>query len=143
MPEGASHSRKRPVWVWVISIFFFIFAGGTLLSFLLIGTGALHLASLQQAYFDSLSKLDYSLSIAIGLADLIGAITLLLLRKIAFYLFLGALTVNLFMSVWHALTKGWIGAIGGGDFLAAIMSLAISIAVCAYTWKLVKRGVLF
>ncbi|MCW9059954.1 MAG: hypothetical protein OQL11_13890 [Gammaproteobacteria bacterium] len=132
----------RPGWVWAISIFFGVSAGWTLLSFALIRSGAVTLNAAQIAYFDSLSPLDYIFSIGIGLANLLGAISLLLLRKIAFYLFASALVANLLMTLWHIAAKGWVAAIGDTGLVGAIIGLGLLVIVCVYSRRLLKRGVL-
>ena len=52
-------ARKRPAWVWIISIFYIISAVWTLFSFFLIFSGALPLPPQQAAYFRSLTSIDY------------------------------------------------------------------------------------
>ena len=134
--------KKRPKWVWAIAIAFFISAGWTLLSFYLIGSGLIPMGPAARAYFDSLSTFDYILTVLLGLAGFFGAITLFLLRKIAFYLFTGALIANSFLTIWHALSKGWIAAVGGTGLLAAMLGWSLLLAICIYSWKLTKKGVL-
>ena len=134
--------KKRPKWVWAITIFYFFSAGWTLLSFYLIGSGLIPMGPAAKAYFDSLSTFDYILTVLLGLAGFFGAITLFLLRKIAFYLFAGALIANPVLTIWHALSKGWIAAVGYAGLVGAVLGWALLIAVCVYSWKLTKKGVL-
>lgn len=135
-------AAKRPRWVWVISIFFFLSAGWTLLSFLLIHAGAVALNAAQVAYFDSLTAWDYASSLGIGLANLTGAITLFLLRKAAFYLFAFAFSANLLLTSWHVATKGWFAAMSGAGLVGAVIGLGLLFAVCAYSRRLLQQGVL-
>jgi hypothetical protein len=104
--------------------------------------GFIRLNPAQQAYFNSLTTLDYNVTLLAGLANFFGAINLFFLRKIAFYLFAGGLTVNSLMFVWHALSKGWVAAMGGSGLLGATIGWGLLIAVCVYTWKLTRSGVL-
>jgi hypothetical protein len=140
--DGAIQNKKRPRWVWAISIFFFLSAGWTLLSFYLISTGAIPLNAVQKEYYDRLAGVDYAVSIIMGLANLVGAVALLLLRKIAFYLFAVALGANLILAAWHTATKGWMAAVGGAGFVGVVIGWVLLIAVCIYSWRLVQRGVL-
>lgn len=141
--EGAEViATRRPWWVWVISIFFFFSAGWTLFSFYLISSGAVPLNAAQVAYFDSLTTLDYISSVGIGLINISAAIALFFLRKASFYLFASALAVNLLLTVWHVATKGWIAAMSGSGPLVVIIGLGILLAVCAYSWRLIQRGIL-
>lgn len=137
-----TQKKKRPKWVWAIAIFFFISAGWTLLSFYLVGSGFIALKAEQQAYFDSLSTFDYAITILAGLANFLGAISMFLLRKIAFYLFTGALIANSMLLVWHVLSKGWVAAIGGAGLIGATIGWGLLVAVCVYSWNLTKKGVL-
>ncbi len=133
--------KKRPKWVWVIAIFYFISAGLTLLSFYLIGSDSVSITPEKKAYFDSFSTFDCTTSILIDLANFSGAITLFLLRKIAFYLFAGALIVNFLSTIWYTLSKGWVDATGVGLF-GAMIGLGLLVVVCIYTWKLKNKGIL-
>ena len=142
MGDSNLQKKKRPGWVWAISIFFFLAAGWTLLSFYLINLGAVPLNAAQKAYFSSLTGVDYGLTILMGLANLIGAVALFFLRKVAFYLFVTAFGVNLLLAAWHAVTKGWVAAIGGSGFVGTVIGWALLIAVCIYSWRLIQRGVL-
>ncbi len=113
MDEAEVVPTQRPGWVWVISIFFFLSAGWTLLSFYLMHSGAIPLNAAQVAYFDRLTALDYISSVGIGLVHMSAAITLFFLWKVPFYLFATALTVNLLLAMWHVATKGWVAALSG------------------------------
>ena len=134
--------RKRPIWVWIISIFYLISAGWTLFSFFLIFSGAIVISPAQEAYFNSLTTTDFTLTIAVGGANLVGAVTLFLLRKVAFYFFLAALGTTLMLTAWHWTTKGWAEALGGAGLTGALIGYGLSFAVCVYAWRLTKKGTL-
>jgi len=134
--------KNRPIWVWVISIFYFLSAGYTLLSFFLIYAEVIHLEPAMKTYFDNLSIFDHALAIILGAANLIGAITLLLLRKQAFYIFSGIFCVNILVSIWHSISKGWIALLGGSGFVGAIIGWGLILAVIAYSRRLINRGIL-
>ena len=134
--------RKRPIWIWLISLFFFVSAIWTLLSFYLIWSGAIPLEPAQRAYFDRLTLIDHALTIVVGLLNLSGAIALFLLRRIARNLFLSSLGMSLILAAWQAATKGWVEAIGGAGFVGVLIGYALLIVVCIYAWHLSKEGVL-
>ena len=140
MADDSPPTKKRPRWVWVISIYFFLSASFVLFSFYLIGTGAITLDA--AIYFSSLTGLDWGLTILIGSANLLAAIALFLLRKVAFYLFAAAFGTGLLLGVWHAATKGWVAAIGGPGLIGTLIGYALGLAVCVYSWRLIQRGVL-
>ena len=57
MNNSDSGKAKRPVWVWLISAFFILSAGWTLLSSYLLFSGSIPITDEQRAYFDSLSSI--------------------------------------------------------------------------------------
>ena len=134
--------RKRPKWVWVISVFFFLSASWTLYSIYLVETGAVQLQPDQVAYFDNLTGIDYTVSIIIGLANLLGAVALFMLRAVSFYFFMAALLLNVILHIWHILNKGWADAVGGPGMIGALIGLIILVAVCSYTYSLKKHRIL-
>jgi hypothetical protein len=134
--------RKRPIWVWLLSLFFLLSAIWTLLSFFMIWSGAIPLEPAQKAYFDRLTPIDYALTIVVGLLNLSAAIALFLLRKIARDLFLASLALSLILAAWQAATKGWVDALGGPGFVGVLIGYILLIAVCIYAWHLRRKGVL-
>jgi len=134
--------KNRPKWVWAITIIFFFAPGWTLLSFYLVSVGSIPIAGPVKVYFESLTTFDHILTVAIVLANFLGAIALFLLKKIAFYLFTGALIGNFLVTIWYALSKGWLVAFGGRVVFATLIGWALLVAVCIYLWNLKKKGVL-
>jgi hypothetical protein len=137
-----SIKRKRPKLVWVITIFYVISAGWTLLSFALIYSGGIPLNEAQASYFKSQTILDILFTIAIGSLNFIGVIYLFLLRRTAFYLFLSAFVFGMLMTVYHIFFKNGLGAIGSPGLIGAIIGWAISIAIIIYVRKLINRDIL-
>ena len=134
--------NKRPFFVWLIAIFYLLSTPFTLLSLSLVLSGTLPLTPEQEAYFSSLSTLDYLFSFAIGLTGFTGAVALFFLRRVALYLFCGSFALNVLMSIWHLMTRDFLSALPGGGLLGFILGLGILAAVCLYTWKLTRAGVL-
>jgi len=140
--EDNQSIRKRPKKVWLISVFYLFSAGFILLSFYLINSGKVPLSEAQQTYFASLNPLDYFFSITLGVINMSGAISLFLLRKVAYPLFVCALALRFVLSGWFALNKGWLAVLGGTGGVSPLIGWGISIAVCIYTKRLINRGVL-
>ena len=140
--ESTQDAKKRPVWVWIISIFFFLSSVWTLFAFYLVYSGTIPLQPAQLTYFKSLTLVDHSLTVLLLLSNLGGAVALLLLRSPALYFFVGAFILNVVMTIWHILTKGWIAAVGGAGFLGMLIAYGLIVAVCIYTWNLKKSGLL-
>jgi hypothetical protein len=135
-------AAQRPGLVLGFSIFFTLWPGWTLLSLLLVSTGVVPLTPAQVAYFDSLSPLDYVLSVSIGLTSIGGAITLFLLRRVAFHLFAAALGAKLLLTCWRVAADGFVGALGNAALFGAVIGLGLLFAVVAYSRRLLQHGVL-
>lgn len=108
----------------------------------MIHAGSVQLDAAQVAYFDSLTALDYVITVGIGVANFLAAIALFLLRRIAFYLFASALVGNILLTFWHVATKGWVAALGGVGLVGAVTGLGLLVVVCIYSRRLLERGVL-
>lgn len=134
--------RKRPIWVWVISIFYFVSALWTLFSFYMIYSGALPLPPEQARYFASLTALDYFFTVATACLSIAAVIALFLLRKAAFYLFLAGLGLDIVLSVEQLIANDLPAALGLAGLVGAAFGWVILGAICYYTWRLKKRGVL-
>lgn len=137
-----SIQRKRPKLVWVITIFYVISAGWTLLSLALIYSRVIPLNEAQAAYFKSQTFLDILFAIATGLLNFLGAIYLFLLRRAAFYLFLLAFVLGMVMTVYHIFFKNWLAAIGGPGLIGVIIGWGTSVAIIIYARKLIKKDIL-
>ena len=134
---------KRPKLVWAITIFYVISVPFTLLSVLSVSTGQVPLSPAMQAYFDSLSAFDYSLTTLTGVLNVAGTISLFRLRKSAVWLFTINVGLGTSYSLWHTLTTNWMevmaepGALGG-----AFVGWAIGLGIVFYAWRLKLKGVL-
>jgi hypothetical protein len=82
--------------------------------------------------------------IILALVSLSGALSLFLLRKEAYYIFCASLVINVTMTLWHCLTKGWLAAIGSirGGIPGLVIGWGIVVAVCIYSGKLKNRRIL-
>ncbi len=134
--------NKRPFFVWLIAIFYLLSTLFTVLSLSLVLSGSLPLTPEQEAYFSSLSSLDYLFSFVIDLTVFAGAVALFFLRRVALYLFCGSFDLIVLMSIWHLMTRDFLSALPSGGLLGFILGLGILAAVCLYTWKLTRAGVL-
>ncbi len=133
--------KKRNGWIWLIAIWFFVCAAFSLASFIAVKTGAIPMTESQRLSFDNLGVFDHVASVLIAVANLLGAIFLLMLRKEAMFLFWGALSINVLLVVWHVETRGLAAVLGGG-LVGIAYGLGLLGVVCFYTWKLTQRKVL-
>ncbi len=139
---GASAATKRPAWVWVITIFYVFSVGFTLLSFMLILSGALPLTPAQQAYFARLGPFDYMMSVGLGLLTLTATVLLFFLRTAAVPLFAASFVLNLGFTLVHAVATDWAQALGGSGLVGAFIGWGILGAVALYSRHLRQAGVL-
>ena len=142
-PQAAARAAtKRPPWVWVITIFYVFSVGFTLLSFVLVLSGALPLTPAQEAYFASLGPFDYITSLGLGLVTLTATVLLFLLRRAAVPLFAASFLLNLGFTVVHAVTTNWAQALGGSGLVGTLIGWGILGAVALYSRHLRQIGVL-
>lgn len=142
MDPNCNEKRKRPGWVWVISILFFLSAISTLFSYYLIASGKIALSPTEKLYFESITSVDLILSILIGLTNLIGAVSLFLLRKQAYYFFLSAFILNIVVTIGQILNKGFVAAVSSSGVIGMLVGWGLLVVVCMYTKKLEKSGIL-
>lgn len=140
--RGSGTTRGRPAWVWVIFIFYLLSAVGTSFSFYFVYSGAISLPEQQRQYLESLTVFDRAItSIMMGI-NVVAAIQLFRLRRISVYLFPSALVLGVLLTAWHAATKGWLAASGGSGVTSMVFGWAIAVAICLYTWRLARKGIL-
>jgi len=142
MTNAAQQSSRRPVWVWVISAFYLLSAGWTLLSFALIFSGTIKINAAKDVYFASLTSVDWFFSLSIGVIGFAGAISLFLLRRLAAVLFSVAFVLNLTLTAFQTMRTNWAEALGGSGLFAVLFGWVILVAVILYAHRLTKRGVL-
>lgn len=142
MTNEAKSAKRRPFGVWVVSAFYVLSTGWTLLSFALIFDGTIKISPAQEAYFASLTGLDWFFSLAIGAIGFSAAVCLFLLRRVAVALFSAALVLNLAFTALHVMRTSWSEAIGGAGLVGALIGWLILVAVILYARRLAKQGVL-
>lgn len=142
MINEVHQSRRRPIWVWVITVFYLLSAGFTLLSFVWINIGAAKLDAAQEAYFASLTSVDWFFTLSIGVVTIAGAISLFQLRRLAVTLFSISLALNLAFTAFHIMRTNWIEVLGGPGLFGMLIAWLILISVILYARRLTKRGVL-
>ena len=140
----APAAKKRPVWVWVISIYYALSSVSTVVSGYLIFSGLIPITPEVKGYIGRLSAFDYGLAIVQILISLSAIVALFLLRRPATYLFWSYLAVEVGWHVWHIAPRGWITAIRSmtGASAEDIIGIGILLAVCVYSEKLKRQGTL-
>lgn len=137
----AIQTANRPIWVWLISLFILGSSSISLFSIYVLYFGDQALPPATEAYFESLSGLEVSLSLCVGALNIAAAVSLLLLRKTAVTLFAAALALNAALTAWNLLFREFLPAIGG-NLLGVLLGLAIAAGITAYAWTLRAKAVL-
>jgi hypothetical protein len=133
---------KRPKLVWVVFLFYLLSVGYTALSFFLIFSGYVSVSAEQAAYFRNLSVFDWAITCLTATLNLAAAISIFLLRKVAFFFFVISLGLSVLQTLVQVFTTNFVAALGGPGALGVVIGFAISIAVCTYAWRLKARGTL-
>jgi hypothetical protein len=131
---------ERPVWVWVIFIFYLLSALSLMLSFAIIFSGRLPMSETTRQYFANINALEYLLTFVITVTNVVAAVQLFRLRRVSQYLFpaalfLGVLSWGLRLVLGH-------GFPAGAGLGQVVFGWVIALLVCLYTWRLARLGVL-
>jgi hypothetical protein len=133
---------KRPLGVWIASVYFALSIGGTMISLIDLVAGDMSLTAAQQAYFDSLGPTDYAGAATTLLLSSWGAIELFRLRARAVTIFLVVLALNAGASLYHLLATNWSDALGTTGLSGVAAGLSLLAIILVYAWTLQRRGVL-
>ena len=136
------NTKKRPIWAWIISIFYLLSAGYTLLSFFLIFSGIISVNEAQQVYFASLGIIDWLSTLLIAVFGLAAAISLFLMRRVSVILFSIALGLNIVFTIIQALRTNWAEALGGPGLIGTLIGWVIIVVIILYARNLAKKGIL-
>jgi hypothetical protein len=139
----------RPMWVWIISLYYFVFtpigaigvaAMPYLRSFIL--SSSTHMSEGQRAYFESLNNSDYALMGIALVLNLAAAILLFMLRRAALYFFAASFAASILMTIYNITCKHWLAGAGASGLIGAVFGWGVNIAIIGYAWHLSRKGVL-
>lgn len=134
--------RKRPKFVWIISIFCLFSTGWTILSFFLIYSGLIPPDEVQKSHFNSQDILVITVTLIMGLLNILGAILLFLLRRHAFHCFVTAFACGILLTVYNMTLRNWTGTIDGPEVLRPLSGWFIYIIGILYSNKLMNDKIL-
>jgi len=133
---------RRPALVWVIGLYYIIASVFGAISMYLLWSGNLPLSGAQAEYYHKLNVFDHAISVVSAVCSFGGAVSLLLLKRVAPVFFTANAGLGLGLIAWHIATKGYAAAIGGAGLVGAAIGAGIVIAMCVYSWELRKNGTL-
>jgi uncharacterized MnhB-related membrane protein len=142
MNEVSDEPKKRPGWVWVISIFYGLSTIYTPLSFYIIYSGLVPLAGAQKAYFDGLGVVDWAVTAVGALIMLAAVIALFLLRRVSIKLWGAVIVFSVLSYLYNVIAKNWLAALDIAGIIGAAVGFTLIVAIFFYTRRLDARGYL-
>lgn len=133
---------KRPKLVWVISIFYLLSAIFVIILLFYMINGKITVTEELRPKIERLSTRHHVSMTVFAFIDILGAIFLFLLRRVAFKLFVAGLSLGIIMWIIDLGSHTWGKTIGWSDLIYVFIGWTVSGLICFYVWKLQKRGVL-
>jgi len=134
--------KNRPVWVWLISIFYILTNSSSLLSYALIHFEVFTLSEPQMAYFENLTAIDYVLSIGNSVLVITAAAFLLSMKKASVNLFGAAFILNFITTALQVNKINFNESLKVPGLLAMFVGVALVFGVYLYCRRLNMRGLL-
>lgn len=136
--------KKRPGWVWIISLFYALGFLALVRFIFMFVWGTLPVTAQLREYLAGLGTFGLFMGIMQPLTSVSAAAALFLLRKEATYLFWLSLSFGIVSGVWtYAIKSGVAGAhTGTASSTGALIGIAIQLGVCFYVQQLKLQGTL-
>ena len=134
-------TRKRPKLVWAV-FFFYIISVGYTVSFFFRVFYPILVTPGHEVDYRNLLTFDLVVTALTGIFNLAGAIAILRLRKIAFYLFAISFVIGILQGLVNTFTTNFSTALGGTGIVSNFFGFGVLFAVCLYAWRLKARRIL-
>ena len=143
MRNEGQRFKRRPIGVWIVSVFYVLSAGLPLLSSVLLITGVTEVTAAQKGYAAAVWGIDWLIfSGTVSAIALSAAVCLFLLRRIAVLLFVVALVLQaVFLAIETARTN-WFQSTAGAGLVGGLVRVLILVAATVYARSLKKREAL-
>lgn len=136
-------TKKRPKWVWTITIFYFISLLFAAYSQYAVHTGLIKLPENTQTYYENLGIVDYGIMIISGIVGMASVVTLFMLKKITTTLWAIYLGITIAGQAYTAIgTPEYLKTLQTSGMAGVITGAVIMVAVYVYTRRLDARGYL-
>jgi len=136
-------TKKRPKWVWAITILFFISLVFTAYSQYAVYMGLIELPASVKAHYDNLGMIDYGIMFISGIVGIAAVVTLFMLKKTTTRLWAIYLGVSVLVQVYTAVsTPEYLKTIETPGIVGIIIGVVIMVAIYLYTRRLDARGYL-
>ena len=137
---NSTQPRKRPIGVWIITLYFAVTIPFVLYGLYLMLSDQVPMNDAQAVYVSNIDPLDITATVMIGISTVIGAISLFNLRKAALTFFGVSLAINIALTFWHLATKGFVEVVGGAAPI--VLGFVLLLSIIAYTAYLSKKRIL-
>jgi len=140
----APGARKRPGWVWPISLFYALGFLVLVRFIIMYATGALPVSARVNEYLANLGALGIFMALFQPLLSLAAAVALIMLRKEAVTLFRVLLVFAISSNLWTFAIKNGVNGVHAksGPMIGAVVGIGIQLAVCFYAEQLKMQGTL-
>jgi hypothetical protein len=125
---------KRPLFVWIIAIYYTVTLVAGALSICLILSHAIPISMATRAEFTKIPVFDYGASTLVALMIAVSTYNLFLMRKVALPLYVAAFILNLALLIWDKASNS-IAIKGGYPILAVTGSFAVALYAAHLTQK--------
>lgn len=143
MTEENAAAPKRPILVWVIFLFYLISSIQVIVGLFFITAGGVEMTPESQAYLATFTVWDRVIGYLNAGVTLVGVSLLFALRRQAVNVLALAFALNLFSTALVWLRNNPAAYIAPTGLAAQAVGIAIFGAVVYYSWRLLKRGVLY
>jgi hypothetical protein len=140
--NGQPGKRKRPILVWLISLFYAWGIVGTIISFAMIFGSSNPVFMMLRDYYSKMSFFPMLLSgVGFGLTAW-GTVQFFRLKSVALKILLAAFAINILSMLIGFFQPTPPGQTSASYFSALGFGVFINFAVILYVWRLVRKGIL-
>jgi hypothetical protein len=135
-------TKKRPVWVWIISIYYFISVAFGVLFLGLIFSGGSAFSPFLAHSLRKFTTIDYTVMVLKYTLMLGSALTLFLMRKQALLFFLASLVLSIAALILPTVANATMRSNPVPILVLCAIGFLLQAAICLYCWSLIKKGIL-
>lgn len=139
---GTTKTRRRPILVWLIFLFYFTTSLLGIVQLFYVTAGGVHLSPEQQAYLARFSVFDRVIGYVNVALTIVGVTLLLALRRLAVAVLALAFVLNLFSTAVVWIRSDFLRLVSGAGLAVQCGGMVLFGAVVLYAWWLGRRGVL-
>lgn len=132
-------SRKRPGWVWAISVFYAFSLISTPFTLYMVYAGTLPMSPEQKSYYSSLGITGWFMSFASLAIMAVAVISFFLMKKTSIKAWLALNIVSVLGLIYNAAATNWLAAVGMAGLVSSVIGVAITMSIYFYAKRLDAR----